>query len=293
MTAEFGEDYAALTRRRSAEIHVLGVDFLVRTRDVFKLCFCDVRFISNQVRECVCFWLTQCELCQCCLNQLELNSCCSAQCVLCRMQWAHQVLVVVLLPSCYQLMLCTRQCVHDSRHAAHNGSRKSHVFISYAGFATIPSTFLRKFHRSAQDPRACGIRLLVKGFVCIVEVTSKDVPDPNAHFLLRGRDVLLRDVLPTAALRFVRDRDIHGFEKLDSRGLHQPGPCQEKSQSHRERCWRATKDHTRSGEDLNNPLGCLGELERNTAGATHAVLWSTLQGQQRYKIPQRGAGSDQ
>ena len=30
---------------------------------------------------------------------------------------------------CYQLILCTRLCVHDSRHAAH-GSRQSHVFIS-------------------------------------------------------------------------------------------------------------------------------------------------------------------
>ena len=30
----------------------------------------------------------------------------------------------------YQLILCTRLCVHDSRHASHNGSRKSHVFIS-------------------------------------------------------------------------------------------------------------------------------------------------------------------
>ena len=31
---------------------------------------------------------------------------------------------------CYQLILCTRLCVHDSRHAAHNGSRKPHMSIS-------------------------------------------------------------------------------------------------------------------------------------------------------------------
>ena len=31
---------------------------------------------------------------------------------------------------CYQPILCTRLCVHDSRQAAHSGSRKSHVFIS-------------------------------------------------------------------------------------------------------------------------------------------------------------------
>ena len=31
---------------------------------------------------------------------------------------------------CCPLILCTRLCAHDSRHAAHNGSRESHVFIS-------------------------------------------------------------------------------------------------------------------------------------------------------------------
>ena len=76
----------------------------------FKLCFGDVRFISTQVRECVCFWLTQCELCQFCLNQLELNSCCSARCVLCRRQSGHQVLVVVV-PSLVISSSCARDCV--------------------------------------------------------------------------------------------------------------------------------------------------------------------------------------
>ena len=70
----------------------------------------DVRFMSNQVRECVCFWLTRCELCKFCLNQLEMNSCCSAQCVLCRRQSAHQVLVVVV-PSLVVSSSCARDCV--------------------------------------------------------------------------------------------------------------------------------------------------------------------------------------
>ena len=78
------------------------------------LCFSDVRFISNQVRECVCFWLTQYELCQFCLNQLELNSCCSAQCVLCRRQSGHQVLVVVVL-SLVISSSCARDCVFMTR----------------------------------------------------------------------------------------------------------------------------------------------------------------------------------
>ena len=75
-----------------------------------KLCLSDVRFISTQVRECVCSWLTQCELCQFCLNQLELNSCCSAQCVLCRRQSGHQGLVVVVL-SLVISSSCARDCV--------------------------------------------------------------------------------------------------------------------------------------------------------------------------------------
>ena len=80
----------------------------------FKLCFSDVRFIANQVRECVCCWSTQCKLCQFCLNQLELNSCCSAQRVLCRRQSAHQVLVVVV-PSFVISASCARDCVFMTR----------------------------------------------------------------------------------------------------------------------------------------------------------------------------------
>ena len=49
------------------------------------------------------------ELCQFCLNQLELNSCCSAQCVLCRRQSAHQVLVVGV-PS----LVFSSSCAQDS-----------------------------------------------------------------------------------------------------------------------------------------------------------------------------------
>ena len=54
-------------------------------------------------------WLTQCELCEFCLNQLELNSCCcSAQCVLCRRQSALQVLLSLFLP------LLSAHLVHET-----------------------------------------------------------------------------------------------------------------------------------------------------------------------------------
>ena len=49
-----------------------------------------------------------------CLNQLEMNSCCSAQCVLCRRQSAHQVLVVVV-PSLVISSSCARDCVFMTR----------------------------------------------------------------------------------------------------------------------------------------------------------------------------------
>ena len=61
-----------------------------------------------------CFWLTQCELCRFCLNQLELNSCCPAQCVLCRRQTAHRVLVVVV-PSLVISSYCALDCVFMTR----------------------------------------------------------------------------------------------------------------------------------------------------------------------------------
>ena len=43
---------------------------------------------------------------------------------------------------CFQLILCTRLCVHDSRHAAHNGSRKPHMSISSHNFALFLLFFI-------------------------------------------------------------------------------------------------------------------------------------------------------
>ena len=55
---------------------------------------------------------------------------------------------------CYQLILCTRLCVHDSRHAAHNGSRKSHVSISsHSGVCVCPWKHGCLFWRTVCDRR--------------------------------------------------------------------------------------------------------------------------------------------
>ena len=46
---------------------------------------------------------------------------------------------------------------------------------------------------------------------------------------------------------------------------------QERSRSHRERCRRAAKDYVIAEEVLNNSLGCLATLVKDTASATHAL----------------------
>ena len=45
----------------------------------------------------------------------------------------------------------------------------------------------------------------------------------------------------------------------------------EKTRSHRERCRRATKEHTRSEAAVNHSLACLGWCVKETAAATHAL----------------------
>ena len=67
---------------------------LVTTGDV--LCFASVTsdFFPAKSTSAL-FWSTQCELCKFCLTSVELNSCCSAQRVLCGSCPAHHVLVVV------------------------------------------------------------------------------------------------------------------------------------------------------------------------------------------------------
>ena len=89
LTAEFGEEHAVLTSRRSAEVHVFGENIvLVATRDV--LSFASVYHPDSFPAEstCVSLWSAQCELCGCC---------CSALRVLCESCPAHQVLVFLCL----------------------------------------------------------------------------------------------------------------------------------------------------------------------------------------------------
>ena len=45
----------------------------------------------------------------------------------------------------------------------------------------------------------------------------------------------------------------------------------ERTQSHRERCRRAAKEHTKSEASINHRLGCLGWFVKETANATHSL----------------------
>ena len=45
----------------------------------------------------------------------------------------------------------------------------------------------------------------------------------------------------------------------------------ERTRSHRERCRRGTKEHTKSEVAINYSLGCLGWLIKETANATHSL----------------------
>ena len=45
------------------------------------------------------------------------------------------------------------------------------------------------------------------------------------------------------------------------------------TRSHTERCRLATKDHMLAEEVLNNSLGSMGHLVKDTAGATHVLTW--------------------
>ena len=45
----------------------------------------------------------------------------------------------------------------------------------------------------------------------------------------------------------------------------------DRTRSHGERCWRPTKDHMMAEEFLNNGLGCLGDLVKDTTGATRSL----------------------
>ena len=45
----------------------------------------------------------------------------------------------------------------------------------------------------------------------------------------------------------------------------------DRTRSHKDRCWRATTDLVSAEEELNNSFGRLGQLVKETAGATHAL----------------------
>ena len=53
----------------------------------------------------------------------------------------------------------------------------------------------------------------------------------------------------------------------------------ERTRSHRERCRRATKEHTKSEAAINHSFGCLGWFVKETTNATHSVTCGVPDGE--------------
>ena len=83
--------------------------------------------------------------------------------------------------------------------------------------------------------------------------------------------------------REVLDNTRRGLEDANKRTIElerKADDAHDRTRSHRERCRRATKDHVMAEEVLNNSLGCLCDLVKNTASATHALSCGVPDGQQ-------------
>ena len=69
----------------------------------------------------------------------------------------------------------------------------------------------------------------------------------------------------------VTRRSLEGARRRTIELKRKADDAQERTRSHKVRCRRATEDHMRAEEVLNNSLGCLCDLVRDIAGATHAL----------------------
>ena len=88
-----------------------------------------------------------------------------------------------------------------------------------------------------------------------------------------------RDSLDTAFIELNNRRDLHdaacrGLEDVGKKSTEmkrKADDVHDRISSHKEQCRRATKEFVLAEEELNNSLGRLGQLIKNTAGATHAI----------------------
>ena len=87
-----------------------------------------------------------------------------------------------------------------------------------------------------------------------------------------------RDNLDTAFIELNNLRDLHDAAcRLEDAGkktiemMRKADDASDRISSHREQCRRATKELVTAEEELNDSLGRLGQLIKDTAGATHAL----------------------
>ena len=89
--------------------------------------------------------------------------------------------------------------------------------------------------------------------------------------LYESLDPIVRDLTNFRALLEVACDDLAdaGMKTIDLK--RKVDDAHDRTRSHRDRCRRATKELQTAEEDLNNSLGCLGDLVKDTASVAHAL----------------------
>ena len=84
-------------------------------------------------------------------------------------------------------------------------------------------------------------------------------------------DIAFREFCNCRALHEAASVDLEVASQRTIELKRKTDDADDRTRSHRERCRRARKDHMMAEEVLNNSLGCLGDLARDSASATHAL----------------------
>ena len=84
-------------------------------------------------------------------------------------------------------------------------------------------------------------------------------------------DVAFREFCNCRALHEAACVELEGASQRTIELKRKADDAHDRTRSHLERCRRATKDHMKAEEVLNNNMGCLGLVVKDTASATHAL----------------------
>ena len=88
---------------------------------------------------------------------------------------------------------------------------------------------------------------------------------------LQSMDAAIRELNNCRALHDVACDELKEASQRTIELKRKADDAHDRTRSHRDRCRRATKEHVRAEEALNDDLGYLGLLVKDTANATHAL----------------------